>query len=52
MGRRGAAGTSIGEVEWGGRMGMATQGGNDTASIGVRGQDERIGSLGERHVQE
>jgi len=33
-------------------MGMATQGGNDAASIRVHGWDERIGSLGERRVRE
>ena len=41
-------GTGGGDAEWGGRMGMATQGGNCVASIGARGQGERIGALGER----
>ena len=45
-------GTDGGEVEWRGRMGTATQGGNGAASIETRGQDERIGSLDERRVRE
>jgi hypothetical protein len=45
-------GTGGGEVEWGERMGMVTQGGNVAAGIGLRRGDERIGLVGERCVQE
>lgn len=45
-------GTGGSEAEWGGRMVAATQGGNGTTGIGAHGWDERIGSLGERRVQE
>jgi hypothetical protein len=43
-------GTDSDEAEWGGRMGTATQGGSGATSIGTCERDERIGSLGERHV--
>jgi hypothetical protein len=39
-------GTGRGEAEWGGKMGMATQGGNDTASVGAHGA-ARAGVSGE-----
>jgi hypothetical protein len=45
-------GTGSSEAEWGGQMGTTTQGGNGAASIEAHERDERIGSLGERHVME
>jgi hypothetical protein len=45
-------GTGGSEAEWGGWMGMTTQGGNGATSIRALERDERIGSLGERRVRE
>ena len=54
-GRRGWSavlrGPGGGEIDWGGRMGTATQGGNGTATIGTLGRDKHIGSLDKRRMR-
>jgi hypothetical protein len=49
---RGATGDNSDEAEWGGRMGTVTQGENGATSIGARGRDNRIRSLGKRRMRE